>query len=119
MNVAVLGASAKAERYSNMAVKALLENNHTVFPVHPSLEAIDDLKVYPTLDDIPEKLDTITLYLSAKNQAPVIDSILASKPRRVIFNPGTENPELVKSLEEIGSEPLEACTLVMLKTGTF
>ena len=119
MNVAVVGASAKPERYSNMAVKLLQEKGYNVFPVHPSLKKIGDLKVYPALADVGVPVDTITLYVAAKNQIPLEEDILQTKPRRVIFNPGTENPELAAKLERSGAETLEACTLVMLKTGTF
>lgn len=119
MNVAVLGASAKTERYSNMAVKLLLENGHSVFPVHPSLKNIDGLEVYPSVAAITERIHTITLYLSARNQRPLEDAIIAAKPERVIFNPGTENSALAERLAEEGIETLEACTLVMLKTQSF
>jgi uncharacterized protein len=66
-----------------------------------------------------EDIDTITLYLSAKNQIEYYDYILALKPKRVIFNPGTENPELYNLLDEAGIEYMEACTLVMINTGQY
>jgi len=119
MNVAVLGASAKPERYSYQAVKLLREKGHAVYPVHPSLREIDGLVVYPSLDRIPDRIDTVTLYLSARNQAGVAEALLVAAPRRVIFNPGTENRNLEARLQDAGVETLHACTLVLLKTGAF
>jgi len=68
---------------------------------------------------IHEDIDTITLYIGPRNQAPYYDYILNTKPKRVIFNPGAENPELVEKLEEQGIEAVEGCTLVMLNTGQY
>jgi predicted CoA-binding protein len=67
----------------------------------------------------PSELDTITLYLSAERQKPYYSYITALKPRRIIFNPGTENEELQFLAQEAGIETLEACTLVMLRTGQY
>ena len=64
-------------------------------------------------------LDTITLYLGSQNQPGYYDYILKSKPKRIIFNPGTENPELEELAEANGIECTEACTLVLLSTGQY
>ena len=119
MNVAVLGASDRPERYSYQAVKLLAEKGHRPFPVHPRLEAIDGIKVYRRLSEIPEPVDTITVYLSPANAEAVADEILASGARRLIFPPGAENPELARRATAKGMDALEACPLVMLRTGQF
>ena len=119
MNVAVLGASNKPERYSNMAVKLLRQNGHTVFPVNPALADIDGCKVFARLGDIRAPIDTVTVYLGAERSQALAADILAARPRRVIFNPGAENPELAAQLQAAGVEVVHACTLVMLKTGGF
>ena len=119
MNVAVLGASNKPERYSFMAVRLLREKGHTPYPVHPALAMVDGLPVYPSLRAIPAPVDTITVYLSARNQQHIADDLLNSGARRVIFNPGAENPELAEALRQRGKEVLDACTLVLLTTGQF
>lgn len=119
MNVAILGASNKPERYSHQAVLLLAEKGHTVFPVHPALSEIKGHHVYKTLADIPEPLDTLTLYVSPTHSTGMTDAILAAQPRRIIFNPGSENPELEKPLAAAGIEVVHACTLVMLRTGQF
>ena len=119
MNVAVLGASQNPERYSYKAIAMLSEHGHTPYPVHPALKGIQGLTVYATLAQIPQPLDTITLYLSPANSAPLAAEILASGARRVIFNPGAENPPLQDQLAQAGIEVVTACTLVMLRTGQF
>ena len=119
MNVAVLGASHKPERYSYMAVKLLAENGHRVFPVNPALKAIDSYPVYPSLKDIPETIHTLTIYLNPERSSKLNHEIIALNPKRVIFNPGTENPVLAQDLQAAGAEVLHACTLVLLKMKSF
>lgn len=119
MNVAVLGASANPDRYSHKAMQALMTNGHRVFPVHPALSTLLGTPVYPALPAIPEPLHTITVYLSPAHQARVGEQMLQCAPRRVIFNPGTENPPLAARLNAAGIEALNACTLVLLSTGQF
>jgi len=119
MNVAILGASNKPDRYSYKALLLLKEKGHTVFPVHPLLKEIEGTPVYSRLTEITEEIHTITIYLSPQNQQSVADDILRSKAQRVIFNPGTENPELAQKLQQAGIETVNACTLVLLKTDQF
>jgi predicted CoA-binding protein len=97
----------------------LSEGDYGVFPVHPSARPIDGITCYRSLGDIPEPLDTITIYLSENNSTPMIDEIVKCAPRRVILNPGAENGELRSRCEARGIEVLEACTLVMVSTGQF
>lgn len=119
MNVAVVGASNKPDRYSYKAVMMLKEKGYVPFPVHPSLKAVEELAVFPNIKAIPETIDTITMYLSAANQKNIEDDIFHSSARRVIFNPGAENPGLAERLRAAGKETLDACTLVLLSTGRF
>lgn len=119
MNVAVIGASKKPERYSYRAIKLLGEKGHNVFPVHPALRNVDGVKVYRSLNDIKDYIDTITFYVSAQNSDRITDDILRTVPRRAIFNPGAENASLAEKLKRINIEVLEACTLVLLKTNQF
>ena len=119
MNVAVLGASNKPERYSYKAVKKLGEKGHVPFPVHLSLKDIEGVPVFKGLQELPEPVDTVTVYLSAANSSRIAESILESGARRVIFNPGAENPRLGARLQARGMEVMEACTLVLLSTDQF
>jgi len=119
VNVAVIGASDNPERYSYKAVMLLKEKGHAVFPVHPKLQSLEGLPVYSSVKTIPAPIDTITLYVSAELSGKIGDELLNAAPRRIIFNPGAENPALEAKAREKGVETVEACTLVMLKTGQF
>ena len=118
-NVVVIGASANEERYSNKAMKMLIEYGHTPIPVAPGVGTILGRKTYVRPADIVEKVDSVTMYVGVKRQQGLIEQLIALKPRRVIFNPGTEHPAAYVELEAAGIETLEACTLVMLRTGQF
>ena len=117
--VAVLGASNKAHRFSYRAVKLLSHYGHEVIPVHPKLEEIDGIKVVASLEQIVLPVDTLTLYVGEKHSRPLIDKIVALKPRRVIFNPGTASVELQEKLIVAGIAYIHNCTLVMLESAGF
>lgn len=121
--VVVLGASDKADRYSNQAVNLLHEKGYEVIPVNPKLKEISGIKVYNSLQEVQEsfagEIDTLSLYVNPEISAQAKTDILALKPRRIIFNPGSENQELENTLTNQGLETKEACTLVMLRTGQF
>jgi len=119
VNVAVLGASDNPEKYSYQAVKLLKEKGHKVFPVHPALKEIEGIKVYPSVRDIKEPIDTVSLYVSKTISSKIADDILGASPRRIILNPGAENPALASKAQSKGIQALSACTLVMLKTNQF
>ena len=118
-NAAVIGASPKEERYSYKAIKMLAEKGHNPIPVAKAHKEILGKKAYPSLSEIPDKIDTVTMYLGAQRQEPVIEEILKIKPKRVIFNPGAENKKVYESLKQSGIEPVEACTLVLLRTNQY
>jgi len=114
----VLGASENPGRYSHLAVKRLLAHGYEVVAIGNRKGTIDNVEIYNEqlpLDDI----HTVTLYLNPTNQKPYYDYILSLKPKRVIFNPGTENGELERKLSSNETNVMEACTLVMLSTGQF
>ena len=114
----VLGASQNEERYSNMAVKKLVAHKHPVIAIGNKEGIINDIKIIkdnPSITDV----DTVTLYLNPENQKPYYDYILSLNPKRIIFNPGTENEELEKIANEKGIKTMEACTLVLLSTNQY
>lgn len=117
--VVVLGASPNEERYAHKAMKMLLEYGHQPIPVNPGFDEILGQKCYKSITDVPGPVDTVTMYLGAARSEPLIDEILAVKPRRIIFNPGAENEHLAGEAKSKGIEPVAACTLVMLRTGQF
>ena len=117
--VVVLGASPKPERYSNQAVRLLIETGHRVIPVHPAVDEIEALPVTHKLAEIQTPVDTVTVYVSATVSSGLLEDFLRLAPKRVIFNPGTENPLLQDALRDRDIQVQEACTLVLLKTGQF
>ncbi|MCK5806108.1 MAG: CoA-binding protein [Lentisphaeria bacterium] len=117
--VVVLGASPKPERYSNQAVRLLLEKGHRVIPVHPAVDKIESLPVVRNLAEVETTVDTVTIYVSAAISSGLQNELLRLAPQRVLFNPGAENPSLQDALRERGVRVQEACTLVLLKTDQF
>jgi len=117
--VVVLGASAKTDRYSYKALKLIVEKGHVAYPVNPGLDEIEGVKVYHSLQDIKEKIDVLTVYLSPEKSSAMADEIISASPAGVIFNPGAENEELCQRLRENGTRTLDACTIVMLVGGEF
>ena len=117
--VVILGASNKPERYSNKAQKELLKAGHQVVLINRGLQEIEGLPVHQTIGDVTGEVDTLTMYVNRDISTLEGDKILALKPKRTIFSPGTENPALKEKLTAAGLEAIEACPLVMLRTGTF
>ncbi len=114
----VLGASPNPQRYSHKAVLALDENNHEVFPIGIREGKIRDIEIILDRPAI-SYVHTISLYLSIDNQKEYYDYILNTKPKRIIFNPGAENPELAELARKAGIKTENACTLVLLRLGAY
>ncbi len=114
----IIGASPNPENYSYKATVNLKAQGHKVYPIGIKPGDIEGEKI---INDrpIPNDVDTVTMYLSAKNQKDWYDYILSLKPKRIIFNPGTENPEFEEMTKKQGIETLNACTLVMLSIGNY
>jgi predicted CoA-binding protein len=119
MNVAVIGASDKPDRYSYQAVMLLKDKGHAVYPVHQRIKQIEGMKVYSSIKDVTDPIDTVSMYVSADISDKIGDDILAKKPRRIIFNPGAENPGLEQKARAQGTLPVNHCTLVMLRAKQF
>ena len=114
----VLGASNKPGRFSYLAIKSLVSHNVDVFAIGARTGNVDGVEIITQKSDI-DHIHTVTLYLNSKNQASYIDYIVGLKPKRIIFNPGTENPELLSNARENNIEVVFDCTLVMLKNGSY
>lgn len=114
----VIGASPNTDRYSYKATVSLQKHNHTVYPIGIRNGEINDLEIITDKPSI-ENVDTVTLYVGPDNQPAWIDYIMSLKPKRIIFNPGTENPEFESLAESKGIEVLEACTLVLLSINQY
>ncbi len=114
----VVGATEKSGRYANLAAYSLLRHGHNIELLGLKEGQIEGHPIHvghPALEDI----DTVTMYIGPQNQPPLYNYIKSLKPRRVIFNPGAENPEFERLLQAEGVEPIQACTLVMLSIGTY
>lgn len=114
----VLGASENPARYGNKAILALRRRGHEVVAIGNRKGQVLDVPIGTEMKPVDD-VDTVTLYLNPTNQQPYIDYILSLKPKRIIFNPGTENLQLEALAEEQGIEPLQACTLVMLSVDRY
>jgi predicted CoA-binding protein len=97
----------------------LAEKGFNPIPVAPARNEILGRKVYPALTDVPVRIDTVAMYIRPFHQSQVLEEAVRIKPRRIIFNPGTENPPEYARLERAGIEVIEACTLVMLMSKQF
>ena len=114
----VIGASTNPERASYDAVQQLNAKNYPIVAVglkEGKIGEVDIQKGFPKIENV----DTITLYVGAKNQPVYYNYIFSLNPKRIIFNPGAENYELVKLAAAKGIETIEACTLTMLAIGNY
>ncbi len=118
LNTLIIGASDKPQRYAYKALKLLQKFDHKVFAIGRREINIDGVEVHTDKPSFKE-IHTVSLYLNAKNQEEYYDYIISLKPKRVIFNPGTENSEFQKKLLSENIEVEEACTLVLLSTNQY
>lgn len=114
----IIGASENPTRYAYRATIRLLQQGHDIELIGLRTGQIQGHSIqtgYPQLAGV----DTVTLYVGPGNQGQYTDYLKQLQPRRIIFNPGAENPDLERQLRDAGIEPIEACTLVMLSVGTY
>ena len=114
----IVGASENSARYSNMAAHKLLANG---FKIKCFANRAGNIQGHSIETSLPEanSIHTITMYVGPKNQADLINKLIQLNPKRIIFNPGTENPEFEQEAQKKGIEVIEACTLVMLSAGNY
>lgn len=115
----VLGASAKPDRFAYKALIKLQAAGHEVVPVHPKIKQIEGIAVIASLSQISTQIDTVALYVGPARMAAMVADVCALKPKRVIFNPGTESAEIQQQFEAAGIECVQDCTLVMLDQGRY
>ena len=114
----VLGASPKPERFSHIAVKKLIASNFPVIAVGLHEGEISNVRIHNLFPDL-SNIHTISLYVSAKNQSVYYEYVLKINPKRVIFNPGSENVKFENTLRSQGIQVVRGCTLIMLDNGTY
>jgi len=114
----VVGASENPDRYSYKAIQALKSHQHEVVAIGLRKGEVAGV-TFDSEKQAFENIDTVTLYIGPQNQPEYYSYIIGLKPKRVIFNPGTENPEFIEQLKAVGIYPEVACTLVLLATGQY
>jgi uncharacterized protein len=115
----ILGASTNPSRYAYLAAEKFHRKNLPFELLGNKKGEVFGHEIETETSEIDLNIDTVTMYLGADNQKPYTDFLIKLKPKRVIFNPGAENPLLSQMLEKEGIEVIEACTLVMLSTGQY
>jgi len=110
--VAIVGASADHSKYSNKSVRAHLAQSWEVYPVNPKGGEIEGLRVCTSLEEIPVKLDRVTLYLPPSLGVKMLPAIAAAQPAEFFVNPGAESDELVAEARKLGLDPILACSIV-------
>ncbi|MBN2546371.1 MAG: CoA-binding protein [Spirochaetes bacterium] len=118
-HVAILGASANPDRYAYMAQKLLMDKGYNVYPINPNYEHIENKICFKKVTDVENEIDTLTVYLSPEKLELTLSDIILKKPTRIILNPGSESKKIKNKIIRNGIQVLEACTLVLLKTGQF
>lgn len=114
----VFGASANTSRYSNLAIHRLVENGIETEAFGLKNALVNQVQIKTNLGELTN-IDIVTLYLNPERQKRYYKDILTLNPKKVIFNPGTENPEFYELLKENGIDVEVACTLVLLSTGQY
>jgi len=110
--VAIVGASSAPNKYGNKAVRAYLRQGWTVYPVNPNETTIEGLTVYPTLADVPGRIDRVTMYVPPEVGLTLLEAIKRAAPSELFLNPGSESDELVTRAEALGLDPIQACSIV-------
>ena len=118
MKTLVVGATTNKERYAYKAIQSLINKTHQVVAIGAKEGMALDVKI-ENIKFPFTAIDTVTLYLNPKNQEEYYDYIISLKPKRVIFNPGTENPVFYEILKQNNIQSEVACTLVLLATNQY
>lgn len=117
--VAILGASEKPDRYAFKAFSLLKKFGHEPLPISPRLSSLQGVKAFGSIAEVPAPIDTLTMYVGPAVSEKLEAEIVKAAPRRVIFNPGSENERLAQALRAAGIQVEEACTLVLLSSNQF
>lgn len=110
--IAIVGASNNRRKYGNIAVRAYIDQDFTVYPVNPKEETIEGIKCYASVRDIPGEIETISVYLPPQLTLNVLEDIASKQPEMLFLNPGSESEEVVAKAKELGLTPVQACSVL-------
>lgn len=110
--VAIIGASSDRSKFGNKALRAFVDAGWTVYPVNPKGGSVEGIDAYSDIADVPEPLDRVSMYVPPKVGMGMIDAIAAKAPGEVFFNPGSDDPEVVRAAKEKGLNAIQACSIV-------
>lgn len=110
--IAIIGASSDREKYGNMAVRAYVDRGFTVYPVNPRAKTIEGLPCFASIMDIPGPVETASIYLPPAMTLAVLDNLARKGVQTVFLNPGTENEAVLRKVEELGLNAIQACSIV-------
>lgn len=110
--VAVIGASNDREKYGNRAVRAHVRQGYTVYPINPNVSTVEGVTAYPSLADVPGRVDRVTLYVPPEVGLTLLEDIASAAPSEFFVNPGAESDALVAKAYELGLQPMLACSIV-------
>ena len=113
-SIAIIGASANRAKFGNKCVRAYQKLGWKIFPVNPKEKEIEGLQCHPSIVELPEKPDRVSIYLPPQVAESIIPDLLEAGVKSVILNPGAESPKLVKSLRDSGIKPRLVCSMRMV-----
>jgi predicted CoA-binding protein len=110
--VAIIGASNDRRKFGNRAVRAYLRQGYTVRPVNPHETEVEGVPAFPSIADVPERVDVVSLYVPPDVGERLIDEIAARRPAELWVNPGADSPALLARARALGLEPIVACSIM-------
>jgi hypothetical protein len=110
--IAIIGASTDRSKYGNKGVRAFHDGGWTVYPVNPKAQQVEGLPAYASIDDVPDPIDRVSMYVPPAVGKTLLDAIAAKQPGELFFNPGSEDAELLESARAKGLIVVAACSIV-------
>lgn len=110
--IAIVGASTDRKKYGNKAVRAFRDGGWTVYPVNAKADEIEGLKCYHSIDEVPEPIDRVSMYVPAAVGKKLLDAIASKRPAEFFLNPGSEDTELIAAAKAKGLNVINACSIV-------
>ncbi len=111
-SVAIIGASSNRDKWGNKAVRAFLQRGYTVYPVNPTEAAVEGLKAYASIREVPVRPHTISVYIPPPRLAKILPDIAARGCDELFLNPGTESDAVLAECERLGLNAIQACSII-------